>query len=156
MLPKTPNKRVSYTSSGLTKPRKRPSCSLRCGLYQGRCRLGRYAMVRRLLIGITQLEQLGLAIGAAKEGDADRKIVRRKTGRHRYRRHKDEEGVERGYALLADVRWVDAVLDEGRLMLDRFVDNGVETIVGHHLQDGGHQLAAGFQIVAEFRGVRRL
>src|SRR5437762_11590155 len=123
---------------------------------QGRGRLGGHTMVRRLLIGITQLEQLGLAIGAAKEGDADGKIVRGESRRHRYRRDKDKEGIERRYALLADIRRVDAVLDEGRLMLEGFVDNGVETIVGHHLQDGGHQLAAGFQIVAELRSVCRL
>ena len=101
-------------------------------------------MVRRLLVGITKLEKLGLAIWAPKEGNADRKIVGRKSRRHRYRRHKDKEGVERGYALLADVRRVDAVLDQGRLMLDRFMDDGVQTIVGHHLQDVGRQLVAGF------------
>src|SRR5580700_11475965 len=110
-------------------------------------------MMGRLLVGVSQLEQFGLAIWAPKEGDPDRKIVRRKSRRHRYGRHEDKEGVERRYALLADVRRVDAILDQGRLMLDRFMDDGVKTIICHHLQDGGHQLAPGLQIFAESCGL---
>src|SRR5215204_6141064 len=34
----------------------------------------------------------------------------------------------------------DTVFDQGRLMLDRLVDDGVELMVGHDFQEVGHQL----------------
>ena len=45
-------------------------------------------------------------------------------------------------ALLIDKRRIDSVFNQRRLMLDRFVNDGVEPMIGHDLEHAGHQSAA--------------
>ena len=42
-------------------------------------------------------------------------------------------------AFLVDERWIDTILDEGRLMFHRFVHDGVDLVIGHDLEEIGCQ-----------------
>ena len=106
---------------------------------QRRRRLRRRAVVCRLLVGISEPQQDRFAVRTAEERDADRQIVRGESRRHRHRGRIDQERVPGRYALVALIGRIDAVLDEGRLVLGRFVDDGVELVVRHYLENVEHQ-----------------
>jgi hypothetical protein len=73
---------------------------------------------------------------------SSRQIVAGETRRHDDRRNKHKKGVDVRRAFLIDKRRVDAVFDQGRLMFHRFMDDGVEPVLGHDLQQVGHELLA--------------
>ena len=86
-------------------------------------------MLARLLVGIGELDHLGVVVRPAEERDPGRQIVAGKSGRHHDRRHEHQECVDVRRALLVDERRVDAFLDQRRLMLDRFVNDRVEPVI---------------------------
>src|SRR5258708_29491866 len=85
-------------------------------LRQGRCRLGRRAVMRRPLIRITQLEQGRLAVRPAEEGYADGQIVGGEPRWHRHRGSLDQESVPGRPALVSRVRWTVPILVRRRLL----------------------------------------
>src|SRR5215469_1081534 len=111
-----------------------------------RC-LGRRTVMCRLFVGISELEQRGLAVGQPKERNADREIVTGETRRHRDRSRVYQKCVQRRYAARSHIRGIDAVIDEARLVLHRLVHDGVELVVRHHLGDRDHQFVASPNVV---------
>lgn len=100
-----------------------------------------------LLVGEGKLDQLGIRVGAPEKRDASREIVPREARRDDNRRHEDQKCIDVRSALLIDEGRIHAVLDQGRLMLDRLVNNGVEPMIRHDLQHIDHQRVARPQIV---------
>jgi hypothetical protein len=84
-----------------------------------RGRLGRHPVMRRLLIGISELQQHRLALGQPKERYANRQIVAGEPGRHIHGGSKDQKRVQRRDASVGLLGRIDAVLDQARLMLHR-------------------------------------
>ena len=90
------------TSMGRQRRYARQSCFCMeepdCKLRQGGRGLGRLPMMRRLLVGIGELEQRRLVIGAPEERDADRQVIAREPGGHGDGRSVNQERVQRQYA----------------------------------------------------------
>src|SRR5438874_12093859 len=57
-------------------------------------------------------------------------------------------------AFLIDVRRVHSVFNEGRLVLDRLVHDGVELMIRHDRKHVGHQLVLGLKILIMFGWIR--
>ena len=96
-----------------------------------------------LLVGIRQTDHRTLSVRSAQKADADGKPVLGEPRRDRDGRNEDQEGVEVGCPLRTHIGRIDPVPDEGRLMLHRLVDNGIELMLGHGLQHQGHELLTG-------------
>jgi hypothetical protein len=92
------------------------------------------------------LNHAGVIIGPPQERDPRRQIVSRPTGRHHDRGHEHQVGVDVRRTFLIDERRFYAVLDQGRLVLDRLVHDSIESMIRHHLQQPGHQRVARFHV----------
>ena len=82
-------------------------------------------MMRRLFVGVGELEQRGFAVGWSKERDADGQIVAGKARRDGHRRGIHQKRVQRGNALVVHVGRIDPILYICGLVLDGFVDDRV-------------------------------
>ena len=108
-------------------------------------------MVGRLLVRIGQLDQGSFVVRPSHKGDTGGQVVACKSGWDGDRRNEHEKGVQIRGALCVDVRRVYAVFDERGLVLDRFVNDGVQPIIRHDFQNIEHELASGHQVLIVFR-----
>ena len=88
-------------------------------------------MLGRLLISIGQFYHFAIVIRASEKTDSSGKAVARKSRRDRDRRHKHQEGVQVRRTSVIDVRRVNPVADQCRLVFYRFMDNGVQLVISH-------------------------
>jgi len=88
-------------------------------------------MLGRLLISIGQFDHFAIVIRASEKTDSSGKAVACKSRRDRDRRHKHQEGVQVRRTSVIDVRRVNPVADQRRLVLDGFMDNGVQLVISH-------------------------
>lgn len=99
-------------------------------------------MMRRLLVGVSQFYHIAIVVGAAHKSYAGRQIVARKTSGDDNGRDEDEKRVDMRRTFLVNERRIDSVLDEGRLVLDRLMHDGVQLVVRHDLEEMSRQFFA--------------
>ena len=116
----------------------------------------RTAVLRRLLVGVREPEHCAIRIGTPHKGDAGRQPVAREPRRDGDRRYEYQISIQVRRAWVVHVRRIDTVADQRWLVLDGFMDNGVEFVVCHGFQNVRHQLIARDQIVVVFARIRGL
>ena len=99
-------------------------------------------MMRRLLVGVSQLDHIAIVVGAAQKSYAGGQVVAGETRGDDNGRDEDEERVDMGRAFLVDERRIDSVFDQGRLVLDSLMHDGVQLVVGHDLEEMARQFFA--------------
>ena len=104
-------------------------------------------MARRLFISVRELDHVAVVVGPSQERDSSGQIISGKSGGDDDRRNVNQKSIDVRRALLIDKRRVDSVLDQCRLVFHRFMHDGIEPIVGHHLQKKSHQFGARFEIL---------
>ena len=82
-------------------------------------------MMCRLLVGVGQLYHIAVVVGAPQKSYAGRQVVASETRGDDNRRDEDEKRVDVGRALLVNERRIDSVFDEGRLVFDSLMHDGV-------------------------------
>ena len=82
-------------------------------------------MMGRLFVGVGELDQIAIVVGSSNEANARREVVARESGGDDDGRNVDQKSVQMRRTFLVDEGWVDPVLDQGRLMFDGFVHDGV-------------------------------
>ena len=94
-------------------------------------------MMRRLLVGIGEFDHIAIVVGAAEKSYAGGQVVACEARGDDNGRDEDEKRVDMGRALLVNERRIDSVFDEGRLVLDSLMHDGIELVVGHDLEEMG-------------------
>ena len=89
-------------------------------------------MAGRLLVGVCEPDHLPVAVRAPEKADSGWQPVARESRRNGNRRHKYQEGIQVRRTPMVDVRGIDSVTDQCRLMFYGFMDNGFELLIRHH------------------------
>jgi len=82
-------------------------------------------MMGRLFVGVGELDQIAVIVRPSDEANAGWQVVSRKSRWDDDGRNTDQKSVEMQRPFLVDEGWVDPVLDQGRLMFDGFMHDGV-------------------------------
>ena len=85
----------------------------------------------RLLVGISELDHFAVIVGPSEKAYARGQVVAGESRRYGDCRNKHQEGVQVRRSFLVDEWRVDPVLDKCRLVLDRLVNDSVESVVRH-------------------------
>ena len=88
-------------------------------------------MVCRLFVGVGELNQVAVVIGASNETHSRRQVVAREARGNYDRRHVNQERIQMRRTFLVDKGRIDTVANQGRLVLDSFMDDRVELVFGH-------------------------
>src|ERR671924_1423999 len=88
-------------------------------------------MVCRLFVGVGELNQVAVVIGASNETHSRWQVVARETRRNYDRRHVNQECIQMRRTFLVDKGRVDTVANQSRLVLDGFMHDSVELVFGH-------------------------
>src|SRR5262245_25535994 len=118
---------------------------------RGAC--GWAAMMSRLFISIGELDQVAIVIRSPNKANARRKVVASEFRRNDDGRNINQKGVQMRDPLLIDERRIDAVFDQRRLVLNGFVHDRVELMIGHDFEKYGHQLILRSKTLVMFRGI---
>ena len=94
--------------------------------------------MRRLFVRVGKLDQVAVVVWSADETNARRQIVARKARGDDDGRNVNQKGIQMRRAFLVDEGWVDAVFDQRRLVLDGFVHDRVQLVVGHDFEKMRH------------------
>lgn len=102
-------------------------------------------MMGRLFVGVGELDHVAIIVRPSQENDSSRQTIARKTRGNDNRWNEDEKSIQMRRALVVDIRRTQSLADARRLVLHCFVNDRVEPVVGHHLQQISHQLIARLQ-----------
>ncbi len=106
-----------------------------------------------LFIRISQLDHDSVAEGSSQEADPHWKILGSKSSRYGDGGNEDQEGVQVGNPFVGDIGRIDPRTDQGGLMLDRLVYDGIQLVIRHDLQKVGHQFLSGQQELIMLGGI---
>ena len=110
-------------------------------------------MMLCLFVCVSKFDQVSVIIRSSGKTNAGGKIVPRKSRRHDDRRNENQECIQMRRAFLIDERRVHAVFDKSGLVLYRFMDNRIQTMIGHDLQVIDHQLILRFEMFIMAHGI---
>lgn len=92
----------------------------------------------RLFVGVGELDQIAVIVRPSDEANAGWQVVAGESRGNDDGRNIDQKSVEMRRAFLVDEGRVDTVANQGWLMLDGFMHDGVELVVGHDHEKIGH------------------
>jgi hypothetical protein len=115
---------------------------------------GRPAMLRRLLVGIGQLDNGPFVIRSSHKGDSGRQVVGGESGRDRDSGYEHQERIQMRSALRVYPGRVHPVLDQRRLVLYGFMNDGIQLIVRHDFQYTDREFLSGLKVSVVFAFVR--
>ena len=112
-------------------------------------------MVCCLLVGIGQFDDSPFIVRPSHKGNARWKIIGGESGGNRDNGDEHQEGIEMRCALGIYPRRVDAVFDQRRRVLYRFMNDRIQLIVRHDFQHIEHEFLARSEVPVMFGLVPR-